>query len=412
MDNIIWFKKDGKTVLLNRNNMKFVRVNNEMLKDKKMLSDILEEKYDFFLAQEGIKRKKLYYTMTRKCNLNCSFCANESSPVIDTKDDMSIETLREYVIPKLIKMKFKEVILSGGEPFIKEDFREILQLFCNAFGAEHIGLQSNGLLIDEEKAEFIRNKVGFVELSIENVVETDDLQCKMEAIFSLLKSKHIEIVFSYVVTNENKGLIRKAFDLAVKYKAILQLKFVAPVGRALKNKIEIDERDILNEYLEMINYVIEKKYFFDELRGIFFPSVSARRACGALGDIIAMQSNGDLYMCPNLKGSDYYYGNIVSEEFEEIQKKIENKIHNNNSHKEFWVDERKMCEDCEVKFFCTGACRAEINKCKDYEERLCTVNRLFYKFILFEYDRKSDMESNIYKLKKYIEAFTDEERAK
>lgn len=93
-------------------------------------------------------------------------------------------------------------------------------------GAEHIGLQSNGLLIDEEKAEFIRNKVGFVELSIENVVETDDLQCKMEAIFSLLKSKHIEIVFSYVVTNENKGLIRKAFDLAVKYKAILQLKFV------------------------------------------------------------------------------------------------------------------------------------------------------------------------------------------
>ena len=351
MDNIIWFKKDGKTVLLNRNNMKFVRVNNEMLKDKKMLSDILEEKYDFFSAQEGIKRKKLYYTMTRKCNLNCSFCANESSPVIDTKDNMSIETLREYVIPKLIKMKFKEVILSGGEPFIKEDFREILQLFCNAFGAEHIGLQSNGLLIDEEKAEFIRNKVGFVELSIENVVETDDLQCKMEAIFSLLKSKHIEIVFSYVVTNENKGLIRKAFDLAVKYKAILQLKFVAPVGRALKNKIEIDERDILNEYLEMINYVIEKKYFFDELRGIFFPSVSARRACGALGDIIAMQSNGDLYMCPNLKGSDYYYGNIVSEEFEEIQKKIENKIHNNNSHKEFWVDERKMCEDCEVKFF-------------------------------------------------------------
>ena len=75
----------------------------------------------------------------------------------------------------------------------------------------------------------------------------------------------------------------------------------------------------------------------------------------------------NLYMCPNLKGSDYYYGNIVSEEFEEIQKKIENKIHNNNSHKEFWVDERKMCEDCEVKFFCTGACRAEINKCKDYE---------------------------------------------
>lgn len=269
MDNIIWFKKDGKTVLLNRNNMKFVRVNNEMLKDKKMLSDILEEKYDFFSAQEGIKRKKLYYTMTRKCNLNCSFCANESSPVIDTKDDMSIETLREYVIPKLIKMKFKEVILSGGEPFIKEDFREILQLFCNAFGAEHIGLQSNGLLIDEEKAEFIRNKVGFVELSIENVVETDDLQCKMEAIFSLLKSKHIEIVFSYVVTNENKGLIRKAFDLAVKYKAILQLKFVAPVGRALKNKIEIDERDILNEYLEMINYVIEKNIFLMNCEGFF-----------------------------------------------------------------------------------------------------------------------------------------------
>ena len=144
MDKIIGFKKDGKTVLLNRNNMKFVRVNNEMLKDKKMLSDILEEKYDFFSAQEGIKRKKLYYSMTRKCILNSSFCANESSPVIDTKDNMSIETLREYVIPKLIKMKFKEVILSGGEPFIKEDFREILQLFCNAFGAEHIGLQSNG----------------------------------------------------------------------------------------------------------------------------------------------------------------------------------------------------------------------------------------------------------------------------
>ncbi len=408
MENIVKISENGNTVLLNKNNFRFVKVAEKMLRnnEEKVLK-ILDKNYNFFQNPVKNERKTVYYTITRKCNLSCEFCANNSSPDADTKLDLELSDIENIVLDKLEKLHVTKIVISGGEPLIKNNFKSLVNLFYQRFGAEKLVLQSNGMLITEEIAKFLNGKIAYIEISVENILESSTLKNRMMKIFDILFANNIKQVFSFVVTKHSRSYVKDAVDLCVKYQANIEIRFVAPLGRALINSdsLLMKENEILDTYLEIINYLIEKNYYMTEFERVLFFKLAAKDSCGARGNIISMQPNGELYMCPNLQGAQYYYGNIIDDKIDDLKQNIKSKIEEKEIDNCLNVDKREMCKDCRIKYFCTGICAAELKNQEFSEKRLCNINLLFFEFMLFYYDKKRGMEYNLKLLKKHIQEY-------
>ncbi len=368
---------------------------------------ILDKNYNFFQNPVKNERKTVYYTITRKCNLSCEFCANNSSPDADTKLDLELSDIENIVLDKLEKLHVTKIVISGGEPLIKNNFKSLVNLFYQRFGAEKLVLQSNGMLITEEIAKFLNGKIAYIEISVENILESSTLKNRMMKIFDILFANNIKQVFSFVVTKHSRSYVKDAVDLCVKYQANIEIRFVAPLGRALINSdsLLMKENEILDTYLEIINYLIEKNYYMTEFERVLFFKLAAKDSCGARGNIISMQPNGELYMCPNLQGAQYYYGNIIDDKIDDLKQNIKSKIEEKEIDNCLNVDKREMCKDCRIKYFCTGICAAELKNQEFSEKRLCNINLLFFEFMLFYYDKKRGMEYNLKLLKKHIQEY-------
>ena len=97
------------------------------------------------------------FVLTNKCNLNCSFCYQDKKSYEDnmqTNDWINlIEQLPEY----------SRVTLTGGEPFMYSNFKNIFSIIAKKFSCNII---SNGLLLSKDTIDFILSFSNFEVLSI------------------------------------------------------------------------------------------------------------------------------------------------------------------------------------------------------------------------------------------------------
>ncbi len=92
----------------------------------------------------------VFIATTSRCNLVCHHC-NVSS-TCDTRSDLTTDEWIQ-LIRRLAELKVLTLWISGGEPFLREDIFAILdEIESHHF---HYGLNTNAMLIDEEKAERI-----------------------------------------------------------------------------------------------------------------------------------------------------------------------------------------------------------------------------------------------------------------
>jgi len=86
----------------------------------------------------------LIFFVTSRCNLRCSHCfywqelnANE--------DELSINEIRK--IASSLKHPVS-LSLTGGEPFIRKDVKEIIEAFCQGCRTKEVGIATNGTLTE------------------------------------------------------------------------------------------------------------------------------------------------------------------------------------------------------------------------------------------------------------------------
>ena len=116
-------------------------------------------------------RPIVVWNCTRQCNLNCLHCYSNarsqgSAGTLSTSEGKGlIRDLAEFGVPVLL--------LSGGEPLLREDIFELAS-FARKQGTSPV-LSTNGTLITQEVAEKIRN-VGFEEvgISLDGIGATND----------------------------------------------------------------------------------------------------------------------------------------------------------------------------------------------------------------------------------------------
>ncbi len=85
---------------------------------------------------------QVIYHVTRKCNARCLSCFSWKR----TETDAPELTLDELGRITTSMPKFPWLLLSGGEPFLREDLPEIVSMFYENNGVRHVTLPTNGLM--------------------------------------------------------------------------------------------------------------------------------------------------------------------------------------------------------------------------------------------------------------------------
>lgn len=106
------------------------------------------------------------WNLTFKCNLKCSFCSLSCSPQIMENNFWSNDNINR-IVSELKKNNVVYVSLTGGEPLMSKDIFKIIDiLYANHFV---VTLASNGLLINEKFLSATKEKIKWIQVSLQSL---------------------------------------------------------------------------------------------------------------------------------------------------------------------------------------------------------------------------------------------------
>lgn len=163
----------------------------------------------------------LQVSLTYKCNLRCKMCSIIN--LASAEEELNTDRIF-HVIDEAKNNKIKQILFSGGEPFLRKDILEICK-YASERGLISI-VTTNGTLIDEYLAEAIVNsKINHIHFSLDGLEEANDF-FRGSTVFSKViraiqllnekrKSNHIfSMGIACIVMNKNVKDLFKVFQLA------------------------------------------------------------------------------------------------------------------------------------------------------------------------------------------------------
>lgn len=330
------------------------------------------------------KLYELIFFITSKCNSRCAHCFNWKN--LNKNDDLDIFQI-ESILKRLPEIE--NLLLSGGEPFLRDDLLEILKLFKKYNNIKTISIPTNGLLGDKiidvaikileikdiesvninfsidglfEKHDEIRGVPNNFEKSLRTIKELSSfkkeyknlnilintviLKESCQEIFSLgefIKNQKItdnhyfEIVRNHNLSDKDK--IKLEFKI---YEKILKLQFDYFKKKLLTKNVM--KRMLRKIYFLGKHYLIYKIQYNNYCKGSQWPF-----KCSAGRNILVLQNNGQIQLCEPREQRISLFPDL------NIERVIQSP--------EF-INEKKDIE--ENKCFCTHVCfiDASINRSK------------------------------------------------
>jgi len=269
----------------------------------------------------------LVWEITNLCNLECAHCCNKSSPFADISSEVSKEKAIA-IVNEFEKLNITEVYFSGGEPFIRNDFIEIISHINT--DKTVVFVASNGILLTKDKVKKL-SKVSIKRMTISLDGHTPEIHNKVrrrpfafdktvEGISNCI-SKGIPVRISGVITPDNAEFVEEfiEFVASLDVKAIV-LHTVLPVGRAEQNKELISGKEFNKKIVDKINNA--KIRFPDVVIDHSFEDSTSLsdKGCQAGKRLLHITSNGDVSPCSWLYKIDarrFTLGNINEVSLEE-----------------------------------------------------------------------------------------------
>lgn len=214
----------------------------------------------FLLLLKIIRGKRVpiqaHIRVTDNCNLHCSYCfANYPERGFNDPTTEQLKTL----IKELRQSGTRRITLTGGEPLIRKDIREIVK-YAHDLGLM-VSLTTNGLLL--KKHEDILPLLDQLTISVDDSKEVHELHRgkgvwdKVMDAIAFAKSKGSKVQIQCTITNATDYKLENLFKIADKYDCIVNMEIIAPEyteGTGFNQRKE----DITEENLKkLLNYQIE-----------------------------------------------------------------------------------------------------------------------------------------------------------
>lgn len=140
----------------------------------------------------GREHDYLRISLTERCNLRCTYCMPEGGIMLRDRAEFMTQEELFFIAKTFVNLGVKKIRLTGGEPLIKKNFREIIQELSTL--PVELTMTTNAILLDKYIEDL--QKAGLKKLNI----SIDSLD---------------EIKFNKITRRKDFHRIRENIDLAV-----------------------------------------------------------------------------------------------------------------------------------------------------------------------------------------------------
>ncbi|MDY3006992.1 thioether cross-link-forming SCIFF peptide maturase [Anaerococcus porci] len=360
--------------------------------------NLLFSKDDFKDITIDIDNKKTYLkamclNVSHTCNLSCEYCFAKGGRYHGPEAIMTWDVAKS-AIDFLLKNSGSHFNLDidffGGEPLLNWELVKKTIDYARSKEEEYnkhfnFTLTTNGVLLDDEKIDYLNENMKNVVLSLDGRKEKhDEFRKTIDG-----RGSFDKIVPKFQKLVEKRGdkeyYMRGTFtannlDFTEDIKTYLNLGFkrtsLEPVVGNSEEDYALKEEHlpkIYNEYEKLADMLIEAvdkdnkfifyHYMIDLNNG---PCVYKRiSGCGSGSEYMAVTPTGDLYPCHQFVGNENFK---IGDVYDGIKREdlISNFKKNN-------LYSQKKCRDCWAQMYCSGGCAAnnfnaggDINKIYDY----------------------------------------------
>jgi mycofactocin radical SAM maturase len=268
------------------------------------------------MARKGLRAPvNVTWEITQRCTLHCVHCLSDSGSA--GENELSTQECRDLV-DQLAALNVFQVNVGGGEPFIREDFLDLLSY------AHEKGLvtcvSTNGMLIDKTlTGRLSRLTMLYLQVSLDGATaEVNDMirgrgtyQKIMDAM-DCLASQRVPFSINTVLTRLNFPQLDDLRKLAKAYKADLRVSRFRPAGRGKESRNWLGpdkgQLEAFTDWLNGHDLVRTGDSFFS------LTSENRRRKgldmCGAAKMTCCISPVGHVYPCAFLQEEPFLVGNI------------------------------------------------------------------------------------------------------
>ena len=340
-----------------------------------------------------------------RCNMRCRYCfyADETQNRETSDFGMMAEETLETVIRKALAHATGGCTFGfqGGEPTLRglEFYKKAVAL-QKQYNADNMqidnALQTNGLLLTDEWAEFLKREKFLVGLSIDGTTSVHNknrvdfkgegtLRRAMDAA-ALLKKHQVDFNVLTVVTNGTAGKIGAIYDFFMERDLPWQqyIPCLDPFGK--------EAGWLTPEYYALFLKTLFSRWSQDIMRGRFvyirqFENYIGMllgkppESCGMMGHCTnqyVVEADGGVYPCDFYAMDPYRLGSFVTDSFEQLDKKRAELRFIEDS-----LEKDAECSSCPYYPLCRGGCRRDRDTGASLERnRFCAAYKEFFAWAL------------------------------
>ncbi len=322
--------------------------------------------------------KAMCLHIAHDCNLRCKYCFASTGDFGEGRKYMPFEVGKkaiDFLIKHSEGRHNLELDFFGGEPLMNFDVVKQVVEYARKEEKKYnknfrFTITTNGMLLTDDKIDFINQEMSNVVLSIDGRPEVNDrLRVRVDGTgsYDAIIDKYKNLVekrghdqyyvrgtftkFNKDFTNDVEHLYQKGFD---------QIS-VEPVVSDPKYDYTLTEKDlpeIFSEYEKLSKKIIEHKKNGDSINFFHFMidldqgpcAIKRLRGCGCGNEYVAVTPDGDVYPCHQFVGNpEWKMGSVLDDSLNlEMKERFAHTT----------VYDKKDCQNCWAKFYCSGGCNA------------------------------------------------------
>ncbi len=322
--------------------------------------------------------KALCLHICHDCNLCCEYCFAKEGTYNTARDYMSKEVgfkAIDFLIEHSGSRKSLEVDFFGGEPLMNFDVVKAIVSYGRSREKEtgkvfSFTMTTNCLLLNDDAIEYLNREMDNVVLSIDGRPEVHN------AVRHARNGKDCyDVIYNNAkkfraVRGDKRYYVRGTFtsknldfskDIEMLSKDFDQIS-VEPVVLPLDHPLALQPESlpvVLKEYDQLAELFLRKQEEGNSFNFFHFmldleqnPCLNKRLSgCGVGCEYLAISPVGDIYPCHQFVGGskEYYMGNVLDGTYDYNVAEI---------FRDNTVYEKKGCEECFAKYYCSGGCTA------------------------------------------------------
>ena len=335
--------------------------------------------------------KSAYLHVTHRCNLQCAGCyswVRERNGLADPSVDQLNRALCYLSLQGV-----EELNVSGGEPFMRTDLANILELAAIDHGIASINVLTNGTLRDRRLLAECAPYIDTISVSFDGPSVDAPAAIRGKQRFSQLvkfvteaQESGINVCITPTVHRRNIGDIPLYRDLADRLGCDLNFSLLSSPSTGWINEDLIPNTDDLRHLARLMIQGAEG----DGVVAIqtLASGFECRENCGAGICTLSIDANGDVFPCHMMHDERYCMGNVFQGQGPTARERepISRRVHE--------VSAASSCASCDLRYLWGNGCRARAMGHGGETDPYCTLYQVFFRETLEGIKRQLPKEEN------------------